>query len=139
MQVTINWQQKMAMQANTQSGHTINLDGPPDLGGQNTGARPMEMLLIGMGGCTTVDVISILEKMRQTVSDCQVSIEAHRAEDHPKIFTNIHLKFNLMGDNLQPEKVQKAIDLSASKYCSASIMLGAMANITHEYSINNNQ
>lgn len=135
MKVDIIWQDKMRMQANTQSGHNIKMDGPPDLGGQNTGARPMEMLLVGLGGCTTVDVISTLEKMRQTVVDCQVQISADRADDHPKVFTNIHLHFELKGENLSEKKVTKAIELSAQKYCSASIMLGAMANITHDFKI----
>ncbi len=135
MKTNIKWLNNMAIQATTQSGHTINLDGPPELGGANTGARPMEMLLVGMGACTTVDVISILQKMHQNVSNCEIEITSKRAKEHPKIFTDIHLHFILSGDNLDPKKIAKAIKLSATKYCSASIMLSKSANISHNWSI----
>jgi len=112
------------------------MDGPEDLGGKNLGIRPMEMLLLGMGGCTTIDVVSTLKKMREIVSDCRVEISAERADEHPKVFTKIHLNFIIKGSNLNEKKVEKAVSLSADKYCSASIMLGKMADITHDFTIN---
>jgi putative redox protein len=132
---TIQWIDNMRMLGTTASGHQIVLDGPPELGGENLGARPMELLLLGLGGCTTVDVVSTLKKMRQNVDDCEVEIDSIRAENHPKVFTKIHLKFLLKGDNLDNKKIKKAIDLSAEKYCSASIMLGAVAEITHSFEV----
>jgi putative redox protein len=111
------------------------MDGPENFGGENSGSRPMEMLLMGLGGCTTVDVISILEKMKEPVQGCECKISAKRAEDHPKIFTDIHIHFVLSGPELNPQKVQKAITLSAEKYCSASMMLNKSANITHDFEI----
>jgi putative redox protein len=117
------------------SGHGVVMDGPPDLGGRNLGVRPMEMLLIGMGGCTEFDVLLILRKARQRVTDCVVELEAERAESDPKVFTRIHAHFILTGHGLDPRQVERAIQLSAEKYCSASIMLGATAAITHDYEI----
>lgn len=137
MDVEIIWQGDMRMLANTGSGHQITLDGPPSLGGQNQGARPMEMLLVGLGSCTTVDVVSILKTMRADICDCRLKISAERANEHPKVFTNIHLSFDLIGDNLSAKKVKKAIDLSAQKYCSAIAMLGVSADITHDFKISN--
>jgi putative redox protein len=95
----------------------------------------MEMLLLGLGGCTSVDVVMMLKKMRQKISACEVIIDAKRSEEHPKVFTKIHLTFGLKGENLDRDKIKKAINLSAEKYCSASIMLGAVAKITHEFKI----
>jgi putative redox protein len=118
------------------SGHAIIMDGPKELGGKNLGVRPMEMLLLGMGGCTTIDVVSTLKKMREIVNDCQLEISAKRADEHPKVFTKIHLHFMLKGENLNAKKVAKAVSLSADKYCSASIMLGKTAIITHDFVIN---
>ena len=135
METNVKWIEDMAFEAKTGSGHTIRLDGPPDLGGKNLGPRPMEMLLVGLGACSSVDVIMILQKSRQTVHDCEVTVTAERAEEHPKIFTNIHLHFVISGDDLKQSTVERAINLSAEKYCSASIMLGATANITHDYEI----
>jgi putative redox protein len=132
---TIQWIDNMRMLGTTASGHQIVLDGPPELGGENLGARPMELLLLGLGGCTTVDVVSTLKKLRHNVDDCEVEIDSIRAENHPKVFTKIHLKFLLKGDNLDNKKIKKAIDLSAEKYCSASIMLGAVAEITHSFEV----
>lgn len=132
---TITWQGGMKMLGETKSGHQILLDGPPELGGENSGARPMELLLLGLGGCTTVDVVSTLKKMRQSVEGCEVKIDSTRAEDHPKIFTQIHLNFEIKGDNLDEKKIAKAIELSAEKYCSASIMLGSLAKITHSFKV----
>ena len=133
MKTIVRWIDGMMMVGESASGHALIMDGPEDLGGKNLGVRPMEMLLLGMGGCTTVDVISTLKKMREAVSDCQVEISAERADEHPKVFTKIHLHFVIKGDNLNEKKIAKAVSLSADKYCSASIMLGKMATITHDF------
>jgi putative redox protein len=136
MNTTVRWIDGMMMVGESASGHAIVMDGPENLGGKNLGVRPMEMLLLGMGGCTTVDVVSTLKKMRETVNDCRVEISADRADEHPKTFTKIHLHFVIDGTDLNEKKVAKAVSLSADKYCSASIMLGKMADITHDFSIN---
>lgn len=117
------------------SGHSIVMDGAPEMGGRDLGIRPMEMLLIGMGGCTAFDVIHILKKARQDVTDCVAELNAERAESEPKVFTRIHVHFIVSGRNLSEKHVGRAIELSASKYCSASIMLGKTAEITHDYEI----
>ena len=118
------------------SGHAVVMDGPPDAGGRNLGVRPMEMMLLGMGGCTNFDVMHILKKSRQAVTDCVAEIEAERAESEPKVFTKIHVHFVVKGKELNETKVAKAIELSAEKYCSASIMLGnAGVVITHDFEI----
>ncbi|MBC8494373.1 MAG: OsmC family protein [Candidatus Thioglobus sp.] len=136
MNTTVKWIDGMMMVGESASGHAIVMDGPEELGGNNLGVRPMEMLLLGMGGCTTVDVISTLKKMREVVDDCRVEISAERADEHPKVFTKIHLHFVISGNNLNEKKIAKAVSLSADKYCSASIMLGKMADVTHDFSIN---
>jgi len=115
--------------------HAVLMDGSPAAGGRNLGPRPMEMLLLGAGGCTSFDVISILKKSRQAVSDCYVELEADRAETDPKVFTKIHMHFVVTGKDIKPEVVEKAIKLSAEKYCSASIMLGQTAAITHDFEV----
>jgi putative redox protein len=115
------------------SGHAVVMDGAPEYGGRNLGIRPMEMLLIGLGGCTAFDVVQILRKGREQVSDCQVEVTAERAETDPKVFTKIHLEYRVAGKDLVPAKVERAIQLSKEKYCSASIMLGAVAEITHSW------
>lgn len=117
------------------SGHALVMDGPPEHGGRNLGVRPMEMLLLGMGGCTEFDVLHILKKARQQVTGCVVELEAERAQDDPKVFTRIHVHFIISGPNLSEKHVTRAVSLSAEKYCSASIMLGATADITHDYEI----
>lgn len=124
-----------AMMAESGSGHALVLDGPPDHGGRNLGPRPMELLLMGMGGCTQFDVMMILGRGRQPVTDCVVEISAERAESDPKVFTRIHAHFIVTGSGLSPRHVERAIALSAEKYCSASIMLGASAEITHDFEI----
>ena len=136
MNTTVKWIDGMMMVGESASGHAIVMDGPEDLGGKNLGIRPMEMLLLGMGGCTTIDVVSTLKKMREEVRDCRVEILAQRAGEHPKVFTKIHLNFIINGSNLDEKKVEKAISLSADKYCSAPIMLGKVADITHDFTIN---
>jgi putative redox protein len=119
----------------SESGHTVVMDGPPDGGGRNLGVRPMEMLLLGMGACTSYDVVQILRKSRQQLTDCVAEIEAARADTDPKVFTQIHVHFIVTGKALEQKKVEMAIKLSAEKYCSASIMLGQVAKITHDFEI----
>lgn len=119
------------------SGHSVVMDGAPEAGGRNLGIRPMEMLLLGLGGCTAFDVVSILRKSRQRISDCEVEIEAERAAEVPKVFTSIHVHFIVSGRDLDTTKVSKAVALSADKYCSASRMLEKAATITHDFEIVN--
>ena len=119
----------------TGSGHAVVMDGPPDSGGRNLGPRPMEMLLLGLGGCTSFDVVHILRKARQDIRDCVAEVEAQRAETDPKVFTRIHVHFAVTGKNLDPKRVEQAVRLSAEKYCSASIMLGKTAQITHDFEV----
>jgi len=135
MKARIKWIEGAAMLAESGSGHAVVMDGPPDFGGRNLGVRPMEMLLMGMGGCTQFDVLLILRKARQQVTDCVVELEAERAAEDPKVFTRIHAHFVVTGRDLNPNQVERAIRLSAEKYCSASIMLGRTAEITHDFEI----
>jgi putative redox protein len=117
------------------SGHALVMDGAPEHGGRDMGFRPMEMLLLGVGGCTAFDVVSILKKSRQAITDCEVKIDSDRAEDIPKVFTRIHIHFIITGNNLDPAKVEKAVNLSADKYCSATKMLEKTAEMTHDFEI----
>lgn len=136
MKGRVRWVGERQFVAESGSGHTVVMDGPPEHGGRNIGIRPMEMLLLGLGGCSNFDVINILEKARQAVEDCEVFLEAERADEEPKVFTKIHLHFVVKGRNLKEAQVKRAIDLSAEKYCSASIMLGrAGVEVTHDYEI----
>ena len=135
MNISVKWIDGMLMVGKSDSGHAIVMDGPPEIGGENLGVRPMEMLLLGMTGCTVIDVISTLKKMREDVVDCQTQVSADRSEEYPKVFTDIHVHFVFRGKQLNPLKVDKAIKLSAEKYCSASIMIGKTAIITHDYEI----
>ena len=135
MNISVNWVDGLLMVGKSDSGHTITMDGPPESGGENLGVRPMEILLLGVAGCTMIDVVTTLKKMRQDLSHCETKINAERATDHPKVFTNIHIQFTVKGKDLDSKKVDKAITLSAEKYCSASIMLGEMATITHDFEV----
>ena len=117
------------------SGHAVVMDGPPELGGKNLGIRPMEMMLMGLGGCTSFDVMLILQRSRQNVTDCVAELSAERAETDPKVFTKIHIHFIVTGKELKEKKVKRAVELSATKYCSASIMLAQTVDITHDYEI----
>ena len=135
MNISVKWIDGMLMVGKSDSGHAVVMDGPPEIGGENLGVRPMEMLLLGMTGCTVIDVVSTLKKMREDIVDCQTQVSADRSEEYPKVFTNIHIHFVLRGKQLNPLKVDKAIKLSAEKYCSASIMIGKTAIITHDYEI----
>lgn len=135
MKARIKWVEQVSFLGETESGHAVLMDGAPAAGGRNLGPRPMEMLLLGAGGCTSFDVISILKKSRQAVSDCYVELSAERAEEDPKVFTKIHMHFVVKGKDIKPEVVERAIKLSAEKYCSASIMLGKTAHITHDFEV----
>ncbi len=135
MKVRVKWIENVAFVAETQSSHAIVMDGAPEGGGRNIGPRPMETMLAGTGGCTAYDVVSILKKGRHDIDDCVLDIEADRAETDPKVFTRIHFQFTIKGRNLKREPVERAIKLSAEKYCSASIMLGKTARITHDFTI----
>lgn len=135
MKARVKWVEGMAFMAESDSGHAIVMDGAPDIGGRNLGPRPMEMVLMGAGGCTSIDVVMILQKSRQDVVDCQVELTAERATDHPKVFTKIHFHFIVKGHGLKPEVVQRAINLSAEKYCSATIILAKTAEVTHDFEI----
>jgi putative redox protein len=135
MKAQINWVSDAMFLGEADSGHAVVMDGPPDGGGRNAGIRPMEMLLIGMGGCTAYDVVSILKKARQTVTSCRLELHAERADDPPKVFTKIHIRYVVSGKNLSVAQVQRAIDLSAEKYCSASVMLAKTAIITHDFEV----
>ncbi len=137
MKARVKWVQDTTMVGESGSGHALVMDGPPEYGGRNLGVRPMEMLLLGMGGCTEFDVLQILKKSRQRVTGCEVELEAERAPDDPKVFTRIRVHFIISGPDLSEKHVQRAVSLSAEKYCSASIMLGATAAITHDFEIRN--
>ena len=136
MKARIKWVEGATFLGESGSGHAVVMDGPPDMGGRNLGVRPMEMMLLGMGGCTAFDVVHILKKSREAVTDCVAEMSAERAESEPKVFTRIHVHFIVKGRELKENKVKKAVDLSAEKYCSASIMFGnAGVEITHDYEI----
>ncbi|BCE02577.1 OsmC family protein [Marinicellulosiphila megalodicopiae] len=136
MNTKIKWSGNASFKAESGTGHSIQMDGPEDHGGENLGPRPMEMILMGLGGCTSFDVMSILKKSRQDITSCEASINAERADAVPSVFTKIHIHFDIKGNNLKEALVKRAIELSAEKYCSASIMLEAAGvEITHDYSI----
>ena len=137
MECTVQWLglNGMAFAARTGSGHIAVMDGAPEGGGNNLAPRPMELVLAGTGGCTAYDVVLILKRSRQEVTGCEVSLKAERAENDPKVFTKIHFHFTVRGKSLKAEAVGRAIQLSAEKYCSASIMLGRTAEITHDWEI----
>ncbi len=135
MKTRITWLEDMTYVAQSPSGHALVIDGPPELGGHNIGPRPMELLLMGMGGCTAIDVVNILRKARQELRGCELQIDAERADSDPKVFTTIQIHFILTGKSLSAKHVERAIHLSAEKYCSASIMLGKTAQITHTFEL----
>ncbi len=134
MNCSVTWIDNARMIGESGSGHSVVMDGPEDFGGRNIGIRPMEMLLIGMGGCMSFDVVSILKKSRQNIQKCEAKITAKRASEHPKVFTKINIHFIVSGE-VDENKLKKAIDLSHDKYCSATIMLGETAKITHSFEI----
>ena len=135
MKARIKWIENVCFVGESGSGHAIVMDGAPEGGGRNLGMRPMETVLIGTGGCAAYDVVFILKKARAAVTDCVVEIESERAAEDPKVFTKIHFHFIIRGNGLKSQQVERAIDLSAHKYCSASIMLGKTAVITHDHEI----
>lgn len=135
MKARIKWVEEATFLGESGSGHAVVMDGPPENGGRDLGIRPMEMLLIGMGGCTSFDVVMILKRARQAVADCVVEVSAERADEVPKVFTSIHVHFIVTGHGLSEKQVARAVQLSAEKYCSASIMLGKAADITHDHEI----
>ena len=135
MKARIKWVDGMTFIGESASGHAVVMDASPEVGGRNLGPRPMEMLLLGTGGCSSIDVMMILKKSRQAVSDCYVEMSAERAETDQKVFTKIHMHFVVKGKDIKPEAVEKAVKLSAEKYCSASIMLGATAEMTHDFEV----
>jgi len=135
MNVRIRWTDHMSFVAETGSGHTVVMDGPPDHGGRNLAARPMEMILVGMGGCSAFDVMHTLNKARQPVEDCQVVLDAQRADTVPAVFTKIHLHFLLAGPGLDPGRVKRAVELSVEKYCSVIMMLRDGVDITYDYEV----
>lgn len=135
MECTVRWHEGMSFIAETGSGHLVAMDGAPEAGGRNLAPRPMELLLAGTGGCTSFDIVMILRKGRQVVSGCEVRIDAERAAEDPKVFTRIGMHFIVRGKGLKPEAVERAVKLSAEKYCSASIMLGKTATVSHSWEI----
>ena len=137
MKARVKWVQDATFVGESGSGHSVVMDGPPDSGGRNLGIRPMEMLLLGMGGCTAADIVHILKRSRQSVTDCVVELDAERAAEGPKVFTRIHVHFIVTGNHLSENQVKRAVQLSAEKYCSASLMLAKTAAITHDYEIRN--
>lgn len=135
MKARIKWVEQVTFLGESGSGHAVVMDGAPDHGGRDLGPRPMEMLLLGMGGCSAFDVVHILKKSRQLIDDCEAEITAERADTDPKVFTKIHIHFRVSGRDLKEQHVKRAVQLSAEKYCSASIMLGKTAEVTHDYEI----
>jgi putative redox protein len=135
MKVRIKWIEDVAFVGESESGHALVMDGAPEGGGRNIGPRPMETVLLGTGGCTAYDVVAILRKSRAPITDCVVEIDAQRAAEDPKVFTRIHFHFIVTGKTLKAQQVERAVHLSAEKYCSASIMLGKTAVISHDFEI----
>ena len=135
MKVRLKWVEDASFLAQSESGHAVLMDGSIEGGGRNLGPRPMEMLLMGAAGCSAYDVVHIMKKSRADIRDCVVDVDADRASEDPKVFTRIHLHFTVTGKNLKPEQVERAVKLSAEKYCSATIMLGKTAAVTHDHTV----
>ncbi|MCW9048070.1 MAG: OsmC family protein [Gammaproteobacteria bacterium] len=135
MKARVKWLDNMSFVGESGSGHSVVMDGAPDSGGRNLAARPMEMVLIGMGGCTAFDVVMILKKARQPIKDCIVELSAERSGEIPRVFTKIHAHYIVKGNGLSEKQVEKAVNLTAEKYCSVSIMLAATAELTHDFEI----
>ena len=135
MKARVKWLDHMSFVGESGSGHSVVMDGAPEVGGRNLGVRPMEMVLLGLGGCTSFDMVLILQRQRQAITDCQVEIEAERADQSPKVFTRIHVHYIVKGKGLDPKKVERAVNLTAEKYCSVSIMLSASVELSHDFEI----
>ncbi|MDT8281765.1 MAG: OsmC family protein [Gammaproteobacteria bacterium] len=135
MKAVVKWLDNMSFVGESESGHSVVMDGPPESGGRNMGVRPMEMVLLGMGGCTAFDVVMILQRQRQAITDCHVELSAERADTAPKVFTRIHVHYVVKGKALDENKVARAVDMTAEKYCSVSIMLAKSVDISHDFEI----
>lgn len=135
MKARVKWIEDVQFLGESGTQHSIIMDGPEERGGHGSGMRPMELLLLGLGGCTSFDVVEMLSKSRQNIINCVVEINGERSEKVPKIFTDIHVHFIITGKGIKESQVKRAIELSSEKYCSASLMLGKAANITHDYEI----
>ncbi|WP_440996581.1 OsmC family protein [Arhodomonas sp. SL1] len=135
MQARVSWLGGMGFRGETGSGHEVIIDGPPDLGGADRGPRPMELMLLSLASCSAVDVVHILQRGRHEVTDCQVEVRGERADDPPKVFTRIHLHYRVVGQGLREPVVARAVSLSAEKYCSASLMLGKAAELSHGFEV----
>ncbi|MBE0438979.1 MAG: OsmC family protein [Gammaproteobacteria bacterium] len=135
MKARVKWVEDVMFLGESGTGHTVVMDGPEASGGHGTGMRPMELLLLGMGGCTSFDVVDILKKARQDIRDCVVELSAERSDEVPKVFTKIHVHYTVTGKNVKESHVKRAVELSTEKYCSASIMLGKTAEISHDYEV----
>ena len=135
MKARVKWLDHMSFIGESESGHSVVMDGSPDVGGRNLAARPMEMVLLGMGGCTAFDVVMILQRARQPITDCIIELTAERADEVPRVFTKIHAHYIVKGKGLSEKQVEKAVTLSAEKYFSVSIMLGKTAILTHDNEI----
>lgn len=137
MKARVKWVEDVLFLGESGTGHSIVIEGPEELGGHGVGMRPMELLLLGMGGCTAFDVIQMLKKSRQDIHDCVVNIDSERSDEIPKVFTKIHVHYTVTGKNVKESQVKRAVELSTEKYCSASLMLGKTADISHDYEIIN--
>lgn len=135
MSISIKWQGGKAFEGTSSTGHKVMMDASKEVGGEDKGSRPMELLLMGLGGCSGIDVIMMLEKSKQNVKDCQMEVTAERAEGIPAVYTKIHLHFTVTGTDLNEKKVARAVELSAEKYCSVSKMLEKTAEMTHTYEV----
>ena len=135
MKAVVKWLDNMSFIGESESGHSVVMDGPPDSGGRNMGVRPMEMVLLGMGGCTAFDTVMILQRQRQAITDCHVELSAERADEVPKVFTKIHVHYIVTGKALDEKKVARAVEMTAEKYCSVSIMLAKSVDVTHDFEI----
>lgn len=133
--VDVKWNEAMSFVGRTASGHAVVMDGPPEIGGDNIGPRPMEMVLLGLGGCTSVDVVMMLQKSKQKVSDCRIEVSAERATSVPKVYTKIHLHYIVEGRDLAESKVKRAVKLSSEKYCSVSKMLESSVDLSYDFEI----
>ena len=135
MKAVVKWLDNMSFVGESESGHSVVMDGPPDSGGRNLGVRPMEMVLLGMGGCTAFDTVLILQRQRQSIDDVHVELSAERADEVPKVFTRIHVHYIVKGKALDEKKVARAVEMTAEKYCSVSIMLAKSVDVTHDFEI----
>jgi putative redox protein len=135
MKARVKWVQDVMFVGESGSGHAVVIDGAPDAGGRNLGLRPMELLLLGLGSCSAFDVVMILRRAREPITDCVVELDGQRADTDPKVYTSVELVYKITGKNLDPKKVERAVNLSAEKYCSASKMFSATASLTHRIEI----